>query len=154
MTDEESPGERLGEPPSEPAGEPVVNGDTKATQRKARGKRRMRQLAQSNEAVRAQLEADILDEIGGGTPSVLHRVAAEAMAAAIVAGRKMRAKGQSDADAVRQIAQIARAFGLKPAPNAPAAPLTIADQLRLRGYAPPAPASSPTTDTDDEDGEE
>lgn len=151
MTDETPPGERLGERRGEPAGEPPVNDEP---QRK-RGKARMLELAATNEAVRAQLEAEILAEIGNGMPTVLHRVAAEAMAAAIISGRKLRAKGASDADAVRQIAQIARAFGLKPAPNQPAAPLTIADQLRLRGYTPPVPASAPpASTTDDEDDDE
>lgn len=107
-----------GEPARERPGELLVNADTKPP----RGKRRMKQLAKINETVRLQLESEILTEIGGGMPTVLHRVAAEAMAAAIITGRKLRAKGQSDADAVRQIAQIARAFNLRPAPNAPAAP--------------------------------
>lgn len=150
MTDDKTPGEPVGELRGELAGEPVVNADTKSPSRKARGKKRMGELAASNEAVRAQLEADILEEIGGGTPRVLHRVAAEAMAAAIVSGRKLRAKGQSDADAVRQIAQIARAFNLKPAPVAPAAPLSLADQLAARGYQPPA---GPITDPDDDEDE-
>lgn len=149
MTDEEVPGEQPRERPGEPAGEPAVNADAKP----ARGKKRMKQLAKSNEEVRLQLEADILAEIGGGTPTVLHRVAAESMASAIIAGRKLRAKGQSDADAIRQIAQIARAFGLKPAPNAPSAPLTIQDQLRLRGYTPPTASPAADTTTDDMDDE-
>src|SRR5690349_13808938 len=118
-------GEQSGEPAGEPTGELPVNGDANKPKRRTRGKRRVLELAEANETIRVQLEADILAEIGGGAPTVLHRVAAEAMAAVIVNGRKQRAKGQSDADAMRQLAQLTRAFGLKPAPAAPAAPLTI-----------------------------
>jgi hypothetical protein len=154
MNDETSLGEQPSERLGEPSDELPVNVDTKPPQRKARGKRRMREIAASNEAVRAQLEVDILAEIGGGTPSILHRVAAEALAAAVIAGRKLRAKGQSDADAIRQVSQLARAFNLKPTSNAPAAPLTVEDRLRLRGYAPPAPASSPDAGTDEEEDQD
>jgi hypothetical protein len=110
----------------------------------ARGGKRMLELAVTAEAERAKLEAAILSEIGRA-PSALDQIAAETLSASVIRARRLRAAGKSDAEERKTILQAVRATGLRSsAPSAPT-PLTIAQQLTLRGYEPPS------VDTDDED---
>lgn len=108
----------MGEPIGEPVGEPVVN-EGEPRPPRARGKKRMAQLSKASESDRLELERAILAEVGEA-PSALHRIAAEALSSAVVGARRKRAAGHSDAEALRMVAQLARAFNLKPPPPAPA----------------------------------
>lgn len=111
----------------------------------------MMELAVAAEADRAKLEAAILAEIGR-TPSTLDQIAAETLSASVIRARRLRAVGKSDAEERKTILQAVRATGLRSAaPTAPA-PLSIAEQLALRGYAPPAPLPSIDPDEVETDG--
>jgi hypothetical protein len=103
----------------------------------ARGGRRMRELATVYESSRLELEADILREIGRA-PTTLDRVAVEALSSAVIGARRKRAAGQHDSEQLKLVAQLMRASGLRPGPASAPTPLTIAQQLALRGYQPPA----------------
>lgn len=72
--------------------------------------------------------AVILSEVGR-EPSALDRVAAEALSSALIGSRRKRAKGQSDNESLKLVAQLARAFGLKPAPAGPPAAPDLDDFL-------------------------
>ncbi len=113
----------------------------------SRGGKRMRELAVGYESTRLALEANILSEMGRA-PLTLDRVAAEALSSAVIGARRKRAAGQHDFEQLKLVAQLMRASGLRPGPASAAPPLTIAQQLALRGYAPP------TTDTNDDGGDE
>lgn len=112
----------------------------------------MKELAPVYEAERRALEQRILAAVGG-TPDALVEIAAEALSSAVIGARRRRATGKSDAELLKLVAQLTRASGLRPAPAAPAAPLSIADQLAARGYAPPPAFDQPPPD-DEEIAEE
>ena len=114
----------------------------------SRGGKRMRELAVGYKSTRLALEANILSEMGRA-PLTLDRVAAEALSSAVIGARRKRAAGQHNSEQLKLVAQLMRApSGLRPGPASAAPPLTIAQQLALRGYAPP------TTDTNDDGGDE
>jgi hypothetical protein len=115
----------------------------------ARGAKRMRELAIGYESTRLTLEANILGEIGR-TPTTLDRIAAEALASAVVGARRKRATGQHDSEQLKLVAQLMRASGLRPGPASAAPPPTIQQLLAQRGYSPPSPLPSIDTDGGDE----
>jgi len=104
----------------ERAGELPVNGDQNAAP-KVRGKRRMKELSGTYDSARAQLEADILSDLGR-EPSAIDRIAAETLAASVIRARRLRATGKSDADERKTVVQVIRATGLRPAPVQAAEP--------------------------------
>jgi hypothetical protein len=106
--------------------------------RAAQGARRMRELAAEAAAEITALMADLLSGLGR-TPSATDRITAEAIAAATVRARKLRALGRDDFEERKQIAQLMRAAGQAFKPAAPAAeqPYSIEAALRARGYTPP-----------------
>jgi hypothetical protein len=112
---------------------------------KARGWRRVRQLQLAAERELEELKAGLIGCLGR-EPTAVDTVAIEALAAATVSARKARARGKSDREDLRLMAQLLRATGLKPPPPTAAAPPTIAERLAQRGYAPP------TLDTNVDDG--
>jgi hypothetical protein len=79
----------------------------------------MAQLSKASESDRLELERAILAEVGDA-PSVLHKIAAEALSTAVVNSRRTRASGKRDNESLKMIAQLARAFNMKPPPPAPA----------------------------------
>ena len=114
---------------------------------RSRGSKRMAELAGMAEVERSKLEAAILSEVGR-EPSALDRVAAEALSSAMIGSRRKRAKGQSDNESLKLIAQLARAFGLKPAPAGPPAPPNLDDYLARIA------AESAVQDDDEEEADE
>ena len=107
----------------------------------ARGRARMRELAQQSAAERDKLAAEILAGLGRA-PSAIDRIAAANLAALHVRANRIEASGR-DASAIRkQIIQATRATGFKPQPAAsqkPAPLKAIDDHLarqRAAGVAP------------------
>jgi hypothetical protein len=101
------------------------------------GRARSRQLAQEAAAERAPLEAELRESLGR-IPNAVDKLAIETIAATAVRARRLRADGRNDAEERRLLTQLLRATGLRPAPAAPAAPLTLQAQLAARPFVPPA----------------
>jgi hypothetical protein len=93
--------------------------------RMSRGWRRMQEIAYESEEQRRALEAELLAHLGRpATPA--DRIAIEALSAAMVRARRLRAMGKNDTEQMRLIAQLLRATGIK---SGPAADTPIAGQI-------------------------
>ena len=94
----------------------------------SRGWRRANELKQASERELEGLKSGLLDCLGREA-SAVDIVAIEALASATMSARKQRARGKSDREDLRLVAQLLRATGLRPAPAAAAAPLSLEDTL-------------------------
>jgi ParB-like chromosome segregation protein Spo0J len=86
----------------------------------SRGWRRVRELKTSAERELEELKTALVGCLGR-EPSAVDEVAIEALASATMSARKQRARGKSDREDLRLVAQLLRASGLKPAPLTAAA---------------------------------
>jgi hypothetical protein len=109
------------------AAAPASNRYHKGDERARRGWARMRELAAQAEIERREIEAGLLADLGRPATTV-DRIAIEALSAAMVRARKLRAMGKSDSEATKLVTQLLRATGIKPA--APAAPQPINRSIR------------------------
>jgi hypothetical protein len=92
-----------------------------ASENLARGRKRMRELAQEAQAERESLAAELLAGLGR-TPSTVDRIAATNLAALHVRAKRLEAAGRDAVEIRRQITQMIRATGLRPAPVETAKP--------------------------------
>ncbi|WP_456835725.1 MULTISPECIES: hypothetical protein [unclassified Bradyrhizobium] len=84
-------------------------GDPKAS----RGNRRMRELAERDQADIGELTKSLLASLGR-TPTPVDTIAAETLAAAAVRARRLRESGKNDSEERKTILQAIRATGLRP----------------------------------------
>jgi hypothetical protein len=113
------------------------------------GQVRMIAVSRQLEAERKALAASLLSGLGRPV-TMVDEIAAETLSSAIVRARRLREIGKSDAEMLKLVVQASRAFNLKPQPPAPP-PMTLAQQLAARGYAPPQPANGAPIDSDGAD---
>jgi hypothetical protein len=85
----------------------------------------------------------------GRTPEAIDRISVETLVASVVRARRLRAQGKNDVEERRLVLQAVRATGIRPQVASAPAPLTIQQQLALRGYQPPA--GDPVAIDDEED---
>ena len=85
--------------------------------RLSRGWRRMQEIAHESEVERRVIEAGLLADLGRPATAV-DRIEIEALSAAMVRARRLRATGKNDTEQTRLIAQLLMATGIKPAPAA------------------------------------
>jgi hypothetical protein len=101
-----------------------------------RGKRRQQQLAAEAEIERQQVEAALIADLGR-QPSASERIAIETLSAETVRARRMRQYGRHERAEMSErlvLRTLARLGGVtKPASK----PVSIAEQLRARGYTEP-----------------
>ncbi|WP_407152251.1 hypothetical protein [Bradyrhizobium sp. ORS 86] len=93
----------------------VMSGEQRKAAGRARGVRRMREIAAEDQAKREKLTAELLADLGR-VPSALDRVNVASLAAAHVRAERLRTRGRSDLEERRQITQLMRATGLRPQP--------------------------------------
>jgi hypothetical protein len=113
----------------------------------SRGWRRANELKQASERELEELKAGLLDCLGREA-SAVDIVAIEALASATMSARKQRARGKSDREDLRLVAQLLRATGLKPPQPTAGAPMTLQAQLAARGFALPADDDDDEIDDD------
>jgi hypothetical protein len=98
--------------------------DDKSPPPLSRGWKRVREIKSAAERELNGLKAALIDCLGREATAV-DVVAIEALASATVSARKQRARGKSDREDLRLVAQLLRATGLRPAPAAAPAPLSL-----------------------------
>jgi hypothetical protein len=81
----------------------------------AQGRRRSLQLAAEAEAERKALEAELIADLGRRA-TAYDRIAINNIAAMHVRARRLEAQGKNATEERRQITQMMRGLGLKPAP--------------------------------------
>jgi hypothetical protein len=118
----------------------------------SRGQRRMRELAAEAEVERAALAAELVAGLGRPA-SAIDKIAVEVLSSTTVRARRLRLLGRSDREDQKILVQAVRAFGIRPKLPSPPAPLTLAQQLAARGYAPP-PAGNRTPVEPDDNGDD
>jgi hypothetical protein len=117
-----------------------------------RGWARVKQLTTENQVETSKLTAELLASLGR-SPTPVDIIAAETLAASAIRARRLRSVGKNDGEERARIIQLIRATGMRPAPAAAPAPMTIAQRLAAAGYAPP-PENGPSSDFDDADDAE
>jgi hypothetical protein len=83
----------------------------------ATGRRRALELARESETERQSLAAELLAALNRDATAV-DCVAVEALSAATIRARRLRAAGRNDREELRLVVQLLRATGLKPPPPA------------------------------------
>lgn len=117
--------------------------------RPLRGWARWRELEAERAARRHQIVAELLAELGRA-PTQLDQIWAQNLAAMVVRAEQLEARGKDAAELRRLVNQTMRTGGLRPAPVEPQKPLSIAEMLAARGYAPPSvPPTNPALEGPD-----